>query len=136
VGQRKKGFEPGISKWDTPVIQAQHGVGREKEMDCSVDFLFSRAFLGAERNGPMAKDDVKKEGWSAEELGEESSYEGTTEISRRMRRGDETAGDPNARDVAGAIPEEDTPYGREVRDTPQGSAGEKPDEEKSGEEVP
>lgn len=67
----------------------------------------------------MAKADVKKEGWSAEELGEQSSYEGATEISRRLRRGDETKGDPNARDVAGAIPEEDTPYGRGVRDTPQ-----------------
>jgi len=29
----------------------------------------------------MAKDDIKKEGWSAEELGEQSSYEGETEIS-------------------------------------------------------
>ena len=84
----------------------------------------------------MAKDDVKKEGWSAEELGEQSSYEGTTEIGRRLRRGDETAGDPDARDVAGAISEEDTPYGWEVRDTPHGSAEEKPDEEESAEEVP
>ena len=57
----------------------------------------------------------KKEGWSAEELGEQSSYEGTTEISRRLRRGDESVGDPNARDVAGAIPEKDMPHGREVR---------------------
>lgn len=57
----------------------------------------------------------KKEGWSAEELGEQSSYEGTTEISRRLRRGDESVGDPNARDVAGAIPEQDMPHGREVR---------------------
>ncbi len=84
----------------------------------------------------MAKGDVKKEGWSAEELGEQSSYEGTTEISRRLRRGDETAGDPNARDVAGAIPEEDTPHGREARDTPHKSAEEKADEEESAEEVP
>ena len=57
----------------------------------------------------------KKEGWSADELGEQSSYEGTTEISRRLRRGDESVGDPNARDVAGAIPEKDMPHGREVR---------------------
>ena len=84
----------------------------------------------------MAKGDVKKEGWSAEELGEQSSYEGTTEISRRLRRGDETAGNPNARDVAGAVPEEDTPHGREARDTPHKSAKEKSDEEESAEEVP
>ena len=84
----------------------------------------------------MAKADVKKEGWSAEELGEQSSYEGATEIARRLRRGDETKGDPNARDVAGAIPEEDTPYGRAVRDTPHESAEEKSDEEQSAKEVP
>ncbi|MBA3571009.1 MAG: hypothetical protein H0W34_03325 [Pyrinomonadaceae bacterium] len=84
----------------------------------------------------MSKGDVKKEGWSAEELGEQSSYEGTTEISRRLRRGDETAGDPNARDVAGAIPEEDTPHGREARDTPHKSAEEKSDKKQSAKEVP
>jgi hypothetical protein len=66
----------------------------------------------------MAKDDVKKEGWNAEELGEQSTYEDTTEISRRLRRGDETVGDPNARDVAGVIPVKDTPHGREARDRP------------------
>jgi hypothetical protein len=64
----------------------------------------------------VQKNDVKKEDWSAEELGEQSSYEGKTEIGRRLRRGDETVGDANARDVAGAIPEEDTPHGREARD--------------------
>ena len=76
----------------------------------------------------MAKDDGKKEGWSAEELGEQSSYEGTTEISRRLRRGDETHGDPDARDVAGVIPEKDTPNGREAQDRPARSADEKSDE--------
>jgi hypothetical protein len=77
----------------------------------------------------MMKDDVKKEGWSAEDLGEESSYEDTTEISRRLRRGDETVGDPDARDVAGVIPHKDTPHGREARDRPHGSDQEKSDEE-------
>jgi hypothetical protein len=84
----------------------------------------------------MAKDDVKKEGWSAEELGEQSTYEDTTEIGRRLRRGDETVGDPNARDVAGAIPEKDTPHGREARDRPHGSAEEKSDEEELSDGVP
>ena len=74
---------------------------------------------------PLANEDVEKEGWSAEDLGEESSYEDETEISRRLRRGDETAGDPNARDVAGAVPEEDTAHGREMRDKPH-----EPDEDK------
>ena len=84
----------------------------------------------------MAKDDVKKEGWSAEELGEQSSYEGETEMGRRLRRGDETLGDANARDVAGVIPEKDTPHGREARDRPHKSAEERSDEEQSAEEVP
>jgi hypothetical protein len=69
----------------------------------------------------------KKEGWSAEDLGEQSMYEGTTEISRRLRRGDESAGDPNERDVAGVIPEKDMPHGREVRRRPK-SPEKKPDE--------
>jgi hypothetical protein len=73
----------------------------------------------------MAEEDVKKEGWSAEDLGEESSYEKETEISRRLRRGDETAGDPDARDVAGAVPEEHTPHGREKQDRPHESAEDK-----------
>jgi hypothetical protein len=67
----------------------------------------------SEENGP------KREGWTADDLGEQSSYEGTSEISRRLRRGDETAGDPDERDVAGAIPIEDTPHGREIRRIPR-----------------
>ena len=72
----------------------------------------------------MENANVKKNGWSAEDLGEQSSYEGTTEMSRRLRRGDETAGNPDARDVAGAVPEKDTPHGREARDRPHESAEE------------
>lgn len=76
-------------------------------------------------NGP------KREDWSAEDLGEQSSYEGTTEMSRRLRRGNETVGDPNERDVAGAIPKEDTPQGREVPRRPRESADENSDENPS-----
>ncbi len=75
----------------------------------------------------MSKNDVKKEGWSAEELGEQSSYEKETEIKRRLKRGDETLGDPNERDLAGAAPSKDTPHGREARDKPTG--GESKEEE-------
>jgi hypothetical protein len=57
--------------------------------------------------------DVKRNNWSAEELGEESSYEDETEIKRRLARGDETVGNPDERDVAGSVPVEDTPEGRE-----------------------
>ncbi len=68
--------------------------------------------------------EVKKEGWSADELGEQSTYEGTTEISRRLRRGDESVGDPDERDVAGDIPQKDMPHGREVRRRPRRSSRE------------
>lgn len=47
-------------------------------------------------------EDVNRDGLSANELGAESEYDGTTEIEQRMRRGDETKGDPNERDVVGA----------------------------------
>ena len=45
---------------------------------------------------------VKRDGFTAEELGEASSYTDVTEIAQQMRRGDETKGDPNERDVVGA----------------------------------
>jgi hypothetical protein len=82
----------------------------------------------------MATEDVQKNGWRGEELGEESAYEGVTEISSRLRRGDETAGDPDARDVAGAIPVKDTPHGREASDTRR-SINERSDERQSTEEI-
>jgi hypothetical protein len=88
--------------------------------DCWIDFLPLRLW-GQKKVMTMGKADVKKEGWSATELGEQSSYEGTTEISRRLRRGDETVGDADQRDVAGVIPEDDTPHGREARDVPRKS---------------
>jgi hypothetical protein len=77
----------------------------------------------------MSNHNVKKDGWTAEELGEQSSYEKETEIGRRLRRGDETLGDPNRRDVAGAIPAKDTPQGREASDRPHESTDERSDEE-------
>jgi hypothetical protein len=59
--------------------------------------------------------DIKRNHWSAEELGEQSSYEDETEIKRRLARGDETVGNPDERDVAGGVPVEETPEGREDR---------------------
>lgn len=46
--------------------------------------------------------DIKKEGFSAETLGRESSYTDATEIAQMMRRGDESVPDPNERDVVGS----------------------------------
>jgi hypothetical protein len=37
----------------------------------------------------------------AEDLGEQSAYEDATEMKRRLRRGDESKGDADDRDVAG-----------------------------------
>ncbi len=45
---------------------------------------------------------VKRDGFTAEELGEASSYTDSTEMAQQMRRGDESKGDPNDRDVVGA----------------------------------
>ncbi len=45
---------------------------------------------------------VKRDGFSAEELGEASAYNDTTEMAQQMRRGDESQGDPNERDAVGA----------------------------------
>ena len=78
----------------------------------------------------MTERDAKREGWTAEELGEQSSYEGETEMGRRLRRGDETVGDADARDVAGDIPVGETPEAREDQDTlrrlPEDSATREP----------
>lgn len=45
---------------------------------------------------------VELNGFTAEELGEESAYDSTTEMAQIMRRGDESEGDPDERDVVGA----------------------------------
>ena len=62
--------------------------------------------------------DTKRNHWSAEELGEQSSYEDETEIKRRLARGDETVGKPDERDVAGSVGVEETPEGRKDLDRP------------------
>ncbi len=48
------------------------------------------------------QENVERDGFTAEELGEASAYNDTTEIAQQMRRGDETKGDPNDRDIVGA----------------------------------
>jgi hypothetical protein len=42
-----------------------------------------------------------KQDEDAEKLGRESAYEDATEMSRRVRRGDESKGDADDRDIAG-----------------------------------
>ena len=72
----------------------------------------------------MTDESTRREGFDADELGKQSIYEGETEMQRRMRRGDETEGDPDARDVAGATDVKDTDEARRDRDTPHHDAGE------------
>ena len=50
-----------------------------------------------------------------EEIEEQASKPDHEQIYRQTRRGDETKGDPDERDVAGAIEHEDTPHGWEER---------------------
>jgi hypothetical protein len=52
---------------------------------------------------------------SREEIEEQASKPDHEQIYRQTRRGDETKGDPDERDVAGAIDHEDTPHGWEER---------------------
>jgi len=51
--------------------------------------------------------------WDADDLGTEASQMDEDEVRRRMRRGDETSGDTESRDAAGAPASIDTPHGRE-----------------------
>ncbi|HKP69000.1 MAG TPA: hypothetical protein VJV05_06930 [Pyrinomonadaceae bacterium] len=53
--------------------------------------------------------------------GESNPHQDPDATLRQMRRKDETKGDPDERDVAGATPFEDTPHGRE--ETKQDKAG-------------
>ncbi|HLM56014.1 MAG TPA: hypothetical protein VK422_07765 [Pyrinomonadaceae bacterium] len=65
----------------------------------------------------MPEEDSKSDELTAEEIGEQSIYEGETEMQSRILRGDESQGDPDSRDVAGATAVRDTPEERTDRDT-------------------
>ena len=51
--------------------------------------------------------------WDADELGQQASMLDEDGILRKMRRGDESRGDPDDRDAAGGPELIDTPHGRE-----------------------
>jgi len=54
-------------------------------------------------------------GVSTREIADQASQPDRDEIKRQPLRGDETKGDPDERDVAGATDHEDTPHGWEER---------------------
>jgi len=56
---------------------------------------------------------IKREGWDAENISDEASQQDEDGIKRQFLRGDETRGDPDERDAAGVIDSADTPQGRE-----------------------
>ena len=49
----------------------------------------------------------------ADDIVEQGSGVTADEVHRQIRRGDETKGDPNARDAAGGPNTNETPHGRE-----------------------
>jgi hypothetical protein len=49
----------------------------------------------------------------SDEIVEQGSLVTSDDVHRQVRRGDETVGDPNERDIAGAPPSIETPHGRE-----------------------
>jgi hypothetical protein len=63
------------------------------------------------------KDKAQHEGWTAEELAEESNRNNPDEIKRRILRGDESEGDADERDIVGSSETIDTWQGREEAKT-------------------
>ncbi len=57
--------------------------------------------------------DVDNQNWDAEQLAEESTNKPSDEIVREMKRGDETKGNADDRDIVGGVESKDTPHGRE-----------------------
>lgn len=60
---------------------------------------------------------ARREGYDSKDLGAQSSYDDATETQRRIERGDETKGDPDARDAAGATDARDAEESRNDQDT-------------------
>lgn len=56
---------------------------------------------------------VKRDGWNAEELSQQATNKEPDEVTREIARGDETKGDADERDIAGAPEKNETPHGRE-----------------------
>ena len=69
------------------------------------------------QNAEKPTEDTQQEGFNPSELGQQSIYEGPTDMMRRMLRGNEAEGDPDTRDVAGATDFKDIDEAREDQDT-------------------
>jgi hypothetical protein len=62
---------------------------------------------------PLERFEGSRAGWYADEVAREASQQQEDEIQRQIKRGDETKGDPNVRDIAGSVDSNETPQGRE-----------------------
>ncbi len=74
--------------------------------------MISEEKQDADQSGTASQD-----GFSSDELGQQSIYDDATTLQSQIKRGDETKGDPNARDHAGTTAAQDTEEGRTDRDT-------------------
>lgn len=62
------------------------------------------------------KINTQRQGWSADKLSDEASQIDEDHIQRQILRGDETKGNPDERDVAGAVEKAETPEGRKEKE--------------------
>lgn len=65
----------------------------------------------------MQSEKKRNEDISTKEIIDQGSRPDEDAIQRQILRGDETEGDPDERDHAGAVDYEDTPHGAEERKT-------------------
>jgi hypothetical protein len=85
-------------------------MGEKKEKDLQPPYQKEREGF----SGSDIVDGTAKPGKSEiEAITEEAGYRDSDGILRQTLRGDESEGDPDDRDVAGATASEDTPQGRE-----------------------
>lgn len=93
-------------------------MGNAKEKDHQPPFQKGREGFSSEElsSGPdrPSRSEIK-------DITDEASHRDADAVLRQTLRGDETKGDPDARDVAGGTDFEDTPRGRE--ETKQDKAG-------------
>lgn len=61
----------------------------------------------------IQENEVKKQGWDADELAEQSSVKDADEIRREILRGGKNTEDADERDNAGSVNSSETPHGRE-----------------------
>jgi IS30 family transposase len=79
---------------------------------CNVNSVLDKYKYMQEKNKEEIPN-LQRQGWSIEEINEQSVNKPSDEMTREVLRGDETKGDPNERDEVGASRTIDTPQGRE-----------------------